>query len=184
MANSFLDQSGLPLGLRNNNPGNLRPLPGGVKWQGEIAPDTIHNFSRFSDVAWGLRAMITDISGDITQDGLNTIRKLVYAYAPPSDNNNTAAYIQSVSNSTGWLPDQVINPTAENIERLVRAKLQVELGSTGAARITSNDLREAFSRLADYVKNWLKIADSATGGNLGLWLILALVGTVIVVRNN
>lgn len=167
MAQSFLDIPGLPRGLRNNNPGNLRPLPGGVKWQGEIEPDS-SNFSRFQDVGYGLRAMITDITGDIVKDGNNTLRKLITAYAPPGDNNNTAAYIASVSQQTGLQPDQPIPVSAEWITKIILAKLNVELGAQYASKINSNDIAEGFQRLSDQVKEWLKY----TGDNNFIFLLI------------
>lgn len=177
MASSFLNQTGLPLGLRNNNPGNLRPLPGGTTWKGEIQRDTVNNFSRFSDVAWGLRAMITDITGDIVNDGQNTIRKLVTAYAPPGDNNNTEAYIASVAATMGISPNQVLTANRETIERLVKAKLKVELGASSAAKITQQDINEAFDRLGSNVLKWLKNAITNNPGTaIGL---LILVGALL-----
>lgn len=154
MAQSFLDRPGLPLGLRNNNPGNLRPLAGGQKWQGEIDRDYYYNFSRFSDVGYGLRAMITDITGDIVLDGMNTVTKLITAYAPPSE-NDTQAYINYVCNATGFGPHQVIQPTRANIEKLIRAKMKVELGNTYAAMITQSDINAGFDRLSNQAIAWI-----------------------------
>jgi hypothetical protein len=169
MAQSFLNQSGLPLGLRNNNPGNLRPLGGGQKWLGEIERDTINNFSRFSDIAYGLRAMITDITGDIVVDGMDTIRKITSVYAPPSE-NDTTAYINAVASYTGWHPDQVITPNAANIEKLIRAKMKVELGAQAAGKVANSDISEGFDRLSDKVKDWLNLAPNGSEGDSGLLL--------------
>lgn len=171
MGQTFLDQAGLPLGLRNNNPGNLRPLSNGQKWQGEIAPDLVHGFSRFQDVSWGLRAMITDITGDIVLDGKNTIRKLVTAYAPPSE-NNTAAYIAAVASYTGMNPDAEITVNRATIEKIIKGKLNVELGASFASRLSAGDFTEAFDSLGSQVQAWLQYT-AATGGNLGLILLAA-----------
>lgn len=185
MAQSFLDHPGLPLGLRNNNPGNLRPLPGGQKWLGEIAPDLTNNFSRFENVAYGLRAMITDITGDIVKDGDNTIRRLVTRYAPPSDNNPTATYINYVAQATGWHPDQVINPTLENINKLIRAKMAFELGAANAAKISHSDVAEAFALLSPQVKSWLGMDGNAPTGNAesaGAALVVAILVALIIFK--
>lgn len=163
MAQSFLNMPGYPLGLRNNNPGNLRPLSGGVKWLGEITPDTLNNFSRFSDIAYGLRAMITDITGDIARDGNNTLRKLITAYAPPSE-NNTAAYIATVSTLTGLQPDQIIPVNEYWITKIILAKMNVELGQQYAAKVTGGDINEAFERVSSQVKTWLNFT-SGNGAN-------------------
>lgn len=173
MAQSFLNIPGLPRGLRNNNPGNLRVLPNGQKWLGEIDPDP-DGFSRFSDIAYGLRAMITDIAGDIMKDGRNTIRKLIYAYAPPYE-NETEAYINSLAAYTGINPDSVISASKETIDKLIHGQLNIELGANYAAKISPNDFTEAFSRVGSQVAAWLGTpAGMATGG--GLLLILLGIG--------
>lgn len=184
MAQSFLNQPGLPLGLRNNNPGNLRPLPGGQKWLGEITPDYTNNFSRFENVAYGLRAMITDITGDIVKDGDNTIRKLVNKYAPPSDNNPTQAYINYVSAQTGWNPDQVIIPSEENIKKLIRAKMNFELGAGNASLVNSQDISEAFSLISSQVRGWLNMVANAATSGPGAALLLAILAGLIIFRKN
>lgn len=180
MAQSFLDQPGLPLGLRNNNPGNLRPLPGGQKWQGEISPDLANGFSRFQDVGYGLRAMITDITGDIVLDGANTIRKLVNVYAPASDGNNTQAYINSVVAYTGIGPDTLITVNRSTIESIIKAKMRVELGASYAAKISAGDIAEGFSRLGAQVLSWLGTSAGMATGSAAL--IIAAVILYLVAR--
>lgn len=179
MAHSYLDRSSFPLGLRNNNPGNLRPLSGGVTWIGEISPDTLHNFSRFSDVAWGLRAMITDIAGDIVLDKRNTLRKLVTAYAPPEDYNNTAAYIARVSQITGIGPDDIIYPDANTLNKIIRAKIRVELGDSYAPYITTDDINDAFSRLTAEVTAWINSARTNESRTIEPAIILGALGLLI-----
>lgn len=177
MANSFLNKSGLPLGLRNNNPGNLRPLPGGQKWNGEIERDTVNNFSRFKDVAYGLRAMITDITGDIVKDGNNTLRKLITAYAPPNE-NDTQNYINAVAAATGLGQDETLTPDRATIEKIVKAKLKVELGAKYAALISQGDINEGFERLGSSVLSWITGAVKKNPGAsviviaVALWLII------------
>lgn len=169
MPSNFLNYPNYPKGLRNNNPGNLRPLPSG-QWQGEIKPSDHTGFSRFSDVSWGLRAMITDITGDIVKDGLNTLTKLINQYAPASDNNNTTAYIKAVSDSTGIPPDAIIKPDRNTIEKIIKGKLKVELGQSYAAKITQDDINTAFDRLSPQVKGW--IVPAATGAGIAIAIAL------------
>ncbi len=172
MAQSFLNTPGLPRGLRNNNPGNLRVLSNGQKWLGEIDPDP-EGFSRFSDIAYGLRAMITDLAGDIMRDGRNTIRKLIYAYAPPFE-NDTEAYINSLAAYTGINPDSAITASQETVNKLIHGQLNIELGANYAAKIVPNDFTEAFSRVSAQVAQWLGTpAGMATGGSL-LLIVLAI----------
>jgi len=134
---SFLNRNDLSAGLRNNNPGNLRPLYNDT-WAGELLPpDTRLNFSRFKDVEHGIRAMFIDLLGDIVDDKDNTIRKLTSKYAPPSDHNQTNLYIQNVSRAVGISPDTVINPTRSVMFKIIRAKVNQELGPQ--AKLITND---------------------------------------------
>lgn len=103
-------------GIRNNNPGNLRMT--GINWKGKVptAQNTDGSFEQFRDAdgipghVWGIRAMLMDIRGDIFKDGLDTVRKLITSYAPPSE-NNTTAYIEAVAASIGKSADAKLLPT-------------------------------------------------------------------------
>jgi len=94
-------------GLRNNNAGNL--VLTNIKWKGKIPNEqnTDGKFEQFTKPEWGLRAMFHDLRGDIEKDGLNTIRKLIYSYAPPNE-NLTEKYIESVVKQTGLSADAKI----------------------------------------------------------------------------
>lgn len=96
-------------GIRNNNPGNL--VITNIDWKGKVpvSKNTDGKFEQFTQPLWGIRAMFMDIRGDIEKDGLNTIRKLITAYAPKIE-NNTAAYIQAVVNRVGIGADARIMP--------------------------------------------------------------------------
>jgi hypothetical protein len=159
----------------------LRPLAGGVRWQGEIEPDTVNNFSRFQDVGYGIRAMITDITGDIVNDGKNTLRKLVTAYAPPGE-NNTNAYIATVANLTGLQPDQVIPVSEYWIRKIITAKIAVELGQQFANRISNSDIDAGFNRLSNTVKQWMNYTGSTTSGNSLIVLIIAATAGYMLIK--
>ncbi len=79
---------------RNHNPGNLRASP--------FACGTVDNFAVFKSDFVGYMALHWDLMQKArgnTVTGLNktsTIRDLITVYAPPSDNNDTEAYIESV----------------------------------------------------------------------------------------
>lgn len=151
MAKSFLNRSDLPLGLRNNNPGNLRP---GDNWQGMIGENG--GFLVFQNIAYGIRAMATDIGNDIRLDGLNTIRKLVNEYAPPTE-NNTALYISRMVQSTGFAADQPLPANAETLRKLIRGHMRVELGDSYAALVTDSDILEGLSMINKDLKNYFNI---------------------------
>lgn len=88
----------LPLGLRNNNPGNLR------SWGS--AP-TAGGFAQFGTSQEGLSAMAGNLLR-YQQRGLTSINKIIAAWAPSSE-NNTSAYIKSVSKQTGYGETDLLN---------------------------------------------------------------------------
>lgn len=156
---SFLDVPGYPVGLRNNNPGNLRPLSNGVKWQGEIEKDYANNLSRFQNIFYGIRAMGTDITGDIAKHDLNTIRKLITAYAPPIE-NDTESYIQYVSNFTGIDSDQLIPLNSNVIGSIMKAQMNIELGEQFANLITNSDINKGLQMMSSATKELLQFKNS------------------------
>lgn len=105
-------QADLPRGIRNNNPGNIEDV--GIKWRGRIGGDG--RYVIFDTAVNGLRAMALEIYDSIERDGDNTIEALVTQWAPPTE-NQTRAYIESVSQQTG------IAPTTELVYRRDVAKL-------------------------------------------------------------
>lgn len=91
-------------GERNNNPGNLNfagqhgaslERPGG-------------RFARFETAYDGLRAIARQLMLYAGR-GLNTVEKIITTWAPPSDGNNTPAYIAAVSRQLGVNPRAVLN---------------------------------------------------------------------------
>jgi hypothetical protein len=96
MAQSFINLVDAPLGLINNNPGNLRDI--GIGWDGKIGSNK--GFVVFEDVSWGIRAMIINFHTSITIHGNDTLRKYISRYAPPQE-NDTEQYIHIVSQKTG-----------------------------------------------------------------------------------
>lgn len=119
-------------GIRNNNPGNLRPT--GDKWQGMAGVSD--NFIVFDNIVWGCRALSTDLSNKYFK-GLNTVTKIIDQYAPPSE-NNTVAYINAVSKSIGVDPDAPLNWTKDLLAKFTRAVISHENGSDGYVVTDSN----------------------------------------------
>lgn len=112
------------LGIRNNNPGNLRT---GENWKGEIGSNK--GFAVFSSVEYGIRAMAKDLTHKINS-GLNTINKYITKYAPPSE-NDTTAYINNVSNATGIGSNIPLQANPDTLAKLIRAQINVENGVSG-----------------------------------------------------
>lgn len=79
---------------RNHNPGNLRKSP--------FASHYVDNFAVFKNDLIGYQALQWDLlqkARGNTSTGLkgsSTLSDLLYVWAPPTDNNNTEAYIEHV----------------------------------------------------------------------------------------
>lgn len=115
-------------GIRNNNPGNIR---WGDEWQGLVLETqrTDKSFCQFKSAEYGIRAMIVILRNYKIKHGLNTIRGIISRWAPSSE-NNTDAYISSVSKQTGIDADKVIDVTDSRImTRLLEAIITHENGS-------------------------------------------------------
>lgn len=136
MTNDFRSFSSYPLGLRNNNPGNLRT---GDNWLGSVGENK--GFVVFSEIKYGIRAMAIDLIGDVFVDGNDTIRKLITEYAPPSE-NNTTAYINNVVAYTGIGADQKLTNDKETVKKLIRAIMNVELGKSYSALVSDSQIDE------------------------------------------
>jgi len=136
--------AGYPLGLRNNNPGNLRP---GDNWQGMIGEYA--GFIQFENIAWGLRALGKDLTTKINS-GYNTIEKIITRYAPPTE-NNTAAYIAALVDYTGLSATKILVADNVTLKRLIRAIMNVELGTNYSALITDTDINEGLAMMGNSI---------------------------------
>jgi hypothetical protein len=141
---SFANRPNLPRGLRDNNPGNIRPNPTYI-WSGQTSSE--NNYCTFDSVENGIRAMAKDLKTKIVKHGWNTIAKYIPAYAPEEDNNNTAGYIARVSKLSGFAPDAPLTANYDTLFRLVKAHINVEVGDHYAGMIT-DDMIKAGVRMA------------------------------------
>lgn len=114
-------------GLRNNNPGNIQH--DGVKWRGEVVPSQDKAFKQFESMPWGYRAMFHLINNYSRLHGCDTVRKIIYRWAPPQDNNHTEAYIRAVCQQAGVTPDGTITTTNRDVMvPIIAAMSHVENG--------------------------------------------------------
>lgn len=100
----------VPLGIRSNNPGNLRPTYRNgehVPWQGEFAPNG-SGYCEFDTPQNGIRATAKNLIAYQERHRLRTIERIVSRWAPGTE-NDTEAYIGSVSARTGWRRDAVLD---------------------------------------------------------------------------
>lgn len=112
----------LTRGQRNNNPLNIRV---GNKWKGLRQPNTDGAFDQFIATQWGYRAAFVCLKNYINKHKCNTVRKIIYRWAPPNE-NVTGAYINTVCKRTGFSPDQEIKPNYDDLSLLVSAMAYVE----------------------------------------------------------
>tara|TARA_X000001382_G_scaffold129760_1_gene122594 strand:- start:344 stop:2470 length:2127 start_codon:yes stop_codon:yes gene_type:complete len=115
-------QNGLPLGLRQRNPGNIRP---GANFIGESGAGG--GYATFGSDDEGLRAIQRLLMTYGDKYGINTLRGLANRYAPPSDNNPTGNYIDFLASKTGIDPDAEIN-LAESGSSIIPAIVGFEQG--------------------------------------------------------
>lgn len=141
---SYLGQNGLPRGIRNNNPGNIRISANA--WQGKVpvGSNTDGAFEQFQTYAYGIRAMIKNLLSYYAS-GLNTLERIIYKWAPPTDNNPTPAYVAYVAKKTGFGPTQTLDLTNQNtMRKIVIAMAEVE---NGRPAITPDQFNYAVSIL-------------------------------------
>lgn len=82
-----------PRGIRNNNPGNIR---WGSDWKGlkKDGKQQDPSFCVFETPEYGIRALAKLLQNYQLLYGLNTPRKIINRYAPPTE-NETVSYIDS-----------------------------------------------------------------------------------------
>jgi len=116
-----------PRGLRNKNPFNIKESKGGgIKWQGEHALELDLTFEEFDNFGDGIRAGARILRTYRDKYGLNTIRGIITRFAP-SNENNTAAYINSVASQSGIEADAPIE-TMEDYAAIGKAMIRHENG--------------------------------------------------------
>lgn len=144
---NYGETSNQALGLRNNNPGNLRVGPN--------ATGSNRGFVTYGNSNDGLAAMARQLMlfGD---RGNNTLNNMIHTYAPRSE-NDTQAYINSVSAATGFQPQQRMdlhNP--EVLKSVMAAMIQHE---NGAQPYTEDEIRGAIqTAISD--PRWSGLRDS------------------------
>lgn len=119
-----------PRGIRNNNPLNIRK---GNTWKGERPIQTDKSFEEFTSMEYGIRAAFILMRNHIdgfkgTRPKMNTIKKLISVWAPPSE-NATAKYVAHVSTFTGIGANEIIRSNDRKaLIKIAREMAFVECG--------------------------------------------------------
>lgn len=119
------------IGFRNHNPGNLRSASNSTGSNG--------GFATFANDDDGLAAMARQLMlyGD---RGNNTLESVIHTYAPRSE-NDTRAYIDSVSGSTGYAAQERVNlHDTETLKSVMAAMIKHE---NGAQPYSDEELKNA-----------------------------------------
>lgn len=121
----------LPIGLRLNNPLNIRPSK--EKWQGQVGVyrrNKGDEFCVFESMEYGYRAAFRLIHTYITKYKLCTPRDIINRWAPPSDGNDTSAYIKRVCKDSEVDADAYLFPQEFPLISIdfVKAMAEVECG--------------------------------------------------------
>ena len=118
---------GLPLGERNNNPLNIRKVPG-THWKGEILPsiqggDGGGSFVRFETMEWGIRAALKLLRTYRDKYAATSIKEIITRWAPPTE-NKTDDYIAAVCRLTSFGGNERL--TEKEWPALIKAMAVVE----------------------------------------------------------
>lgn len=134
--------SGVPRGVRNNNPGNI--IRNGIAWNGLLTQAQVQNngwewdpvFCQFDTADNGLRAL-AKILMTYAAKGIDTIQGLISTFSA----TNQQAYVTNVSAALQVDPGKVINVT-QNIYPIMAAIIQQE---NGEQPYTTDTLIDAIS---------------------------------------
>lgn len=123
----YRKQPGLPRGQRNNNPGNIK-INAANSWQGKVpvSQNTDGTFEQFVAYKYGIRAMIVLLRNYLSQ-GHNTLRKIIYKYAPPSV-DPSQAYLNFVVARTGISANTALSFNFSDFRKITLAMTRFENG--------------------------------------------------------
>ena len=136
---AFSDYRGrqdLDRAIRDNDPGDLDYTP---SFQGCTSSDG--RFCIFIDMPHGIRAFYKVMHTYRTQDGCDTLRKIIMRYAPPNE-NNSAAYMAGVSNGTGIGLDDALPTDSASWQRIAQYFFNEEAGGEASKYVTDADYAE------------------------------------------
>lgn len=121
------------LGIRSNNPGNIERKDH-TNWLGQV--ESTGRYIVFSDIRYGIRAMAR-VLDSYAKRGVDTVSEIISTWAPEADDNNTTAYIYSVSARSGLTP--LASISRENYPALIEAMIYHENGAQPLDMATINE---------------------------------------------
>ena len=150
--------NGLPLGLRQNNPGNIRP---GAGFYGETGEGG--GYATFGSEDEGLRAIARLLGTYDDEYGINTLRGLTSRYAPRSDNKlSYDNYLSYLSSTLGLDPDEEFDLKGRRGD-LIPAIIGFEQGRDYEDRYSDDQISRAIR--AAGTEDEAEIAEILAGGD-------------------
>ena len=115
---------------RNNNPANIKTSSD--NWQGANGSNA--GFVKFDNPEHGVRATALNLYASQEKHGNNTVTDIITRWAPPSDNNDTQAYIDKVAADLGVDPNDDLGSLKDNPEltaKLIKSMAHQEGATVG-----------------------------------------------------
>jgi len=159
---------GTPAGVAFHNPLNMRPIQ--PPFEGTVGSGTVGaagEFTKFQSNVFGFRAAARNLIAYFDRLGVKTIRGIITRWAPPSDNNNTEAYITTVCNKTGYRDtEELALKSYEVAYNILHAMTEVEQGAPFATYFKQWELDDGLRRagVADVPATPLRKRVTAIGG--------------------
>lgn len=146
-ASNYAANTGLPRGLHNNNPLNIRLT--GIGWQGKVpnSENTDGSFEQFKTIAYGYRAAVKNLKTYYGQ-GRSTLQEVIEKWAPTSDGNNPTGYMARIINGSSMINsvDEPILITNKGFMwELVREMAKVENGDSYSSYIKKSDFEAGWA---------------------------------------
>jgi SpoVK/Ycf46/Vps4 family AAA+-type ATPase len=133
-AGAAADDGNAPVGVRQNNPGNIKDLKSDPSGK---------TFMKYDTPQQGFDALQNQLlryaRGQTTGQPLDTVQDIISTWAPASDKNDTPGYIKEVAEKLGVAPDAKLNLTKDPsmLLNLATAIAQREVGPQYASRFTN-----------------------------------------------
>lgn len=119
-------------GERNNNPGNIVYTPS-VQYVGQLGIETLPpgehyapRFARFDTPQNGIRALCVLLKVYYQRHGLHDVDGIISRWAPTSDHNPTAAYVDNVCRDMGVGPGEMLTLDVPTWAKLATAIIRQE----------------------------------------------------------
>lgn len=141
-----------PRGIRNHNPGNLRP---GSRWLGLADPPSDGEYLRFVAPVYGLRAAALLLRNYQRRNGLRTPQQIVNRWAPPSGRmldgraytQDSDGYAAFVARRLGVQPTDAVDLNdPQRLETFLRAVVAKENGARWESTYSATLYREAVAQ--------------------------------------